>query len=56
MIYDLYGNMSTNFDDDDFKVVSKLLLSCYSMLSHREGIKLPTNEDSIAAILVATHT
>ena len=44
-----------NFDEDDFKVVGKLLASCYSMLS-RKGIKLPINEDSVVAILIATHT
>jgi len=43
------GNM--NFDDDDFKVVGKLLTSY-----HREGIKLLINENSVTAILVATHT
>ena len=39
--------------------ILKLLLANYwqvaiSKLSHREGIKLSTNEDSVAAILVAT--
>jgi len=43
-----YGNMNTNFDYDDFKVISELLPSCYLMLSHCEGIKLPTN--SVPAI------
>jgi len=38
-----YGN-STNFDDN-FKVIGKLLASCYSILSYCEGIKLLINED-----------
>jgi len=49
-----YYDNSMNFDDDDFKVIGKLLASCYST-SYREGIKLPTNKDSVAVFLVATH-
>ena len=48
-----HDGSSTNFNDD-FKVVGKLLASYYSKL-HREGIKLPTNEDSVATILEAIH-
>jgi len=44
-----------NFDDNNFKIAGKLLASCYSKLSYREGIKLPINEDSIAEILIAIH-
>ena len=35
-----------NFDEDDFKVVDKLP-------AYREGIKLPANEVSVTAILIA---
>jgi len=51
-----HDDNNTNFYDDDFKIVDKLLASCYLMLSYHKGIKLPTSKDSIAAILVATHT
>ena len=61
-LYDAYyytGNVhdgnNTNFDDDDFKVGGKLLANCNLKLLYSEDIKLPTNENSIAAILVATH-
>jgi len=43
-----YGN-SMNFGDD-FEVVGKLLASCYSMLSYREGIMLPTNENLVVIL------
>jgi len=44
-------NGSTNFDNDDFncrQIVGKLLFKV-------QIIKLPTNENSVAAILVATY-
>ena len=39
-----------------FCVVGTLLTSCYPKLLHCEGINLPTNADSVAAVLIiATH-
>lgn len=47
------GN-SINFVDDNFKIVEKLL-KMSKVIFYRDGINLPTNADSIAAILIAIH-
>jgi len=53
--YDIDDN-STNFDEEDFEVVSKLLPNYCLKLSYRhKDINLLTNMNSVAIILIAIH-